>query len=325
MAGFLMRYLLVAALGSAAIYYGVPRLRSFEEAPESPPRANERMNRTPRSLDADAASWRKPPDAFGGATNSPGTSSVPARLDVDRETLSEAPVVVETVTGFTPSTDTIPPSGAPISHWGIVVVDAAAYRQDGRRLANQVPGGTLVEQTDTVTTSKGEMALCKVWVDGRWDGPCLLPTADLWRVPGTRDNVSATDMHNLCRYFFIQGQIESRKARWRKRLLDSFPRSQELRRAYAEYETARKRSQELTAQRDEATGQARTDMANELRKLQAEAPRLQQRLKRLNEEYQAWKQARADDPRSDFENDPDVRALRGELGQLEARLDGWVL
>ena len=119
---------------------------------------------------------------------------------VDGERPAQAEVIVVTELGYTPSTQRIRASGTDITHWGVTLLQAPFFEKDGKRRAETLPGGTLVEQTAATSSSKGEMALCRFWRGSGWAGPFLVATADLVRFPGGRDEVDADELEVLLRY-----------------------------------------------------------------------------------------------------------------------------
>ena len=341
--GYVLRYLATALVGTLVIYYGLPRLRPLlpevirsmsqpaaavparASAPAREPRpATGSRRETPRTLPltTPAAGRAAPPSAPDAGLPDPAAMQVAAPPPVPAAP-SAAPTVV-TPLGYTPSVQRIPPSGADITHWGVTLQHAPFFEKDGKRRAEVLPGGTLVEQTDAMSSSKGEMALCRIWRGSGWAGPFLVATADLVRFPGGRDEVDADELEVLLRYAELNARAEARKRELARLGVDANPHTAPLRRLKEAYDAARAQAERLTRERDEARGAERIRLGDELRRVKEQEPRMRRELESLARQYEAWKSSHAT-PAADPSLDADVQALQAQMQALRPRLGNFGL
>lgn len=251
--------------------------------------------------------------------NSP--SSTPNSPTPNSPTSDEPEVIVENVRGYTPSTDKIRPSGNDVKYWGVAIVDTALYDRDGKLRQEKLPGGTLIEQTDAKSSSKGEMAICRVWVKGTWAGSFLVSTADLIRFDGGREEVDADDVSNLCRYFALSAAIERRKEELTQKAASANPYYAELKRKATAYNANVKRAEELTAKRDQAKGAERTKIIAELTKLKNSESREATEVRQLTQKYEDWKKAHPATGSTNADRDPVIQGYERQMGELKGRLE----
>ena len=341
--GYVLRYLATALVGTLVIYYGLPRLRPLlpevirsmsqpaaavparASAPAREPRpATGSRRETPRTLPltTPAAGRAAPPSAPDAGLPDPAAMQVAAPPPVPAAP-SAAPTVV-TPLGYTPSVQRIPPSGADITHWGVTLQHAPFFEKDGKRRAEVLPGGTLVEQTDAMSSSKGEMALCRIWRGSGWAGPFLVATADLVRFPGGRDEVDADELEVLLRYAELNARAEERRKELTRLSVDANPHAAPLRRLKEAYDAARAQAERLTRERDEARGAERIRLGDELRRVKEQEPRMRRELESLARQYEAWKSSHAT-PAADPSLDADVQALQAQMQALRPRLGNFGL
>ena len=341
--GYVLRYLATALVGTLVIYYGLPRLRPLlpevirsmsqpaaavparASAPAREPRpATGSRRETPRTLPltTPAAGRAAPPSAPDAGLPDPAAMQVAAPPPVPAAP-SAAPTVV-TPLGYTPSVQRIPASGADITHWGVTLQHAPFFEKDGKRRAEVLPGGTLVEQTDAMSSSKGEMALCRIWRGSGWAGPFLVATADLVRFPGGRDEVDADELEVLLRYAELNARAEARKRELARLGVDANPHTAPLRRLKEAYDAARAQAERLTRERDEARGAERIRLGDELRRVKEQEPRMRRELESLARQYEAWKSSHAT-PAADPSLDADVQALQAQMQALRPRLGNFGL
>jgi hypothetical protein len=329
--GFFLRYLATALIGTLVIYYGLPNLsphlpaviRSMRQAASAEtsvfPRRAPVPAREPAPtevLQAAAAETPRPP-AGSAIAESPASGAT-----VVNETASKAvpaadpePIVI-TELGYTPSTRRIRSSGAEVTHWGVTLLQAPFFEKDGKRREETLPGGTLVEQVSAKKSSRGEMALCRIWSGSAWAGPYLIATADLIRFPGGRDEVDADALKALMRYAALNARVEARKKELARLGVDANPHAAPLRALKTRYDAAKTKADELTRKRDQTKGIERIRLGDELRKLKEQEPRMRQELTVLTRQYEAWKSnhtVQAADPFQDAE-------VRGLMEQMQAML-----
>ena len=200
-------------------------------------------------------------------------------------------VIVENVRGYTPSTDRIRASGSDVTYWGVTIVDAPFYDRDGKLRDTKITGGTLIEQTGAKSSSKGEMAICRIWRNGNWAGSYLVSTADLIRFDGGREEVDADDVDNLCRYYGLSAAFERRKEELVQRAAAANPHYAELKRKATAYNEHRKRAEELTAKRDRVKGAERNNIIAELTRLKNAEAKEAAEVQALTKKYEDWKAA----------------------------------
>ena len=339
--GYVLRYLATALVGTLVIYYGLPRLRPLlpevirsmsqpaaavparASAPAREPRpATGSRRETPRTLPltTPAAGRAAPPSAPDAGLPDPAAMQVAAPPPVPAAP-SAAPTVV-TPLGYTPSVQRIPPSGADITHWGVTLQHAPFFEKDGKRRAEVLPGGTLVEQTDAMSSSKGEMALCRIWRGSGWAGPFLVATADLVRFPGGRDEVDADELEVLLRYAELNARAEERRKELTRLSVDANPHAAPLRRLKEAYDAARIEAERLTRERDTARDAERIRLGDELRRVKDQEPRMRRELESLARQYEAWKSSHAA-PAAAPEQDAQLQAILAQMQALRPRLGNF--
>ena len=342
--GYVLRYLATALVGTLVIYYGLPRLRPLlpevirsmsqpaaavparASAPAREPRpAIGSRRETPRTLPltTPAAGRAAPPSAPDAGLPDPAAMQVAAPPPVPAAP-SAAPTVV-TPLGYTPSVQRIPASGADITHWGVALQHTPLFEKDGKRREATLPGGTLVEQIAATSSSKGEMALCRIWSGGTdWTGPFLVATADLLRFAGGRGEVDADELDVLLRYAALHARAETRKRELARLGVDANPHTAPLRRLKEAYDAARAQAERLTRERDEARGAERIRLGDELRRVKEQEPRMRRELESLARQYEAWKASHAT-PAADPSQDAQVQALQAQMQALRPRLGNFGL
>ncbi|MDD5706608.1 MAG: hypothetical protein PHR35_11830 [Kiritimatiellae bacterium] len=343
-----VRFLAVAVIGTLAIYFGAPRLKPLlqtgaqvqaqgaadQAAPRAAPTPHALLAAAPRtSAPAGLSAGINVPDSTApslAADDAPAVKGTeePASGSDDNATpapaaAEEQEVVVVNTPDFTPSTQEMPTSGPDVTHWGVTLANTPFFDRDGARRDNEVPGGTLVEITGVTSSSKGEMAICRVaGPQKKWAGPYLLAMVGLMRFEGTRERIDAGQVRDLCRYFALNGKIEARKLELQRAAVDANPHGAELRKAQAEYQSAAEKSEELKNRFEQAQGADRTRVGEELRKLQNDVIRLQERLAYLNRQYKEWKAAHGTPAAADPARDPVIKTLEAEMARILPRLEG---
>ena len=341
--GYVLRYLATALVGTLVIYYGLPRLRPLlpevirsmsqpaaavparASAPAREPRpATGSRRETPRTLPltTPAAGRAAPPSAPDAGLPDPAAMQVAAPPPVPAAPSAEPTVV--TPLGYTPSVQRIPASGADITHWGVTLQHAPFFEKDGKRRAEVLPGGTLVEQTDAMSSSKGEMALCRIWRGSGWAGPFLVATADLVRFPGGRDEVDADELEVLLRYAELNARAEERRKELTRLSVDANPHAAPLRQLKEAYDAARTEAERLTRERDTARGAERIRLGDDLRRVKDQEPRMRRELESLARQYEAWKSSHAA-PAAVPAQDAQLQAIQAQMQALRPRLGNFGL
>ena len=322
---FFLTYLLVAVLASAAVYWGAPYLAPYlarhRQAPASagePPPAiaggDSRPGEDGLPSDSDASVFPRLPPAPRPSPDVPPVAgdAVPpvspdaaehASVPVAAQGAPSLPAAPEDSVGPAVSTDRIPASAeAGITAWGIAVRDADVALSGGRR--NRVSAGTLFEETSTVGDGEDECAVGSVWSDGRWVGPVRIRLTDLFRVPGTRSDVSADDVDFLRRFYALKERVAALDAAKAKRAaggsglsaaeraaIDANPYAEEYRALYRRRKEFDRRAEALTEERDSSTGARRMKAADELRAMLHEQQALDRKIAEIDKKYKDWKKA----------------------------------
>ena len=345
--GFLLRYLTTAIIGTLLIYYGAPRLKSglSAAAPSRDGGAPVSYSTARQGVMPPAAEPRLPPLAAAepkvqppAAANQPAAEDLPATAAGQPvETAPQAApavasasqepppeVIVVTELGYTPSTQRIRASGTDITHWGVTLLQAPFFEKDGKRREETLPGGTLVEQVGITSSSKGEMALCRIWRGSGWSGPFLIATADLIRFPGGRDQVDADELDLLLRYAGLNARVEERKKELARRSVDANPHAAPLRQLKEKYDAAKAEAERLTRARDAAKGAERIRLGDELRRVKEREPRMRREIETVTRQYEAWK-ANLATPAADPAKDREIQAIQSQMEALRPRLGNFGL
>ena len=277
--------------------------------------------RPPRPRASSDGEWHAPGSEVGDEPNpvSPPPAAPPAQ-GADGVTADNAPPPPAEPPRPPLSLEKIPPSGDEVGRWGVICTDCGAFKPDGKRLPKKAPGGILVEIADAVRTSKGaEMAVCRLWDGHRWIGPYLIASTDLLMFEGGRDGILAEDVDNLLEYYRLFAERAARKAVLEQAAVDANPHAAKLRELSKENNDLAARVAELTEKRDEAKGAARVKIADELRRLETTATRLNQNMKRQLDLYNKWK-ATHGQKEADLASDREYAALTRKLDALRPKV-----
>jgi hypothetical protein len=350
--GFLLRYLATALVGTLLIYYGLPRLKPLlpelfpvmdMTGPRDTPPPGGALQETehdvppplfvraePVALPVATATGQPAEDAVSATGTEPpvdaATNGTPAAQPVAPASTAAPssppePVVI-TQLGYTPSTQRIRASGTDITHWGVALQHAPFFEKDGKRRAEVLPGGTLVEQIAVTTSSKGEMALCRIWRGSGWAGPFLIATTDLIRFPGGRDKVDADELDVLLRYAVLNARAEARKKELTRLGVEANPHAAPLRRLKEKYDAAGAEAERLTRQRDAAGSAERIRLGDELRRVKEREPRMRRELESLTRQYEAWKSSH-DASAAASAQDAQLQAIQAQMLALRPRLGNF--
>lgn len=324
--GFWVKYLATAILGTVLVYYGAPRIKpSLPSVVQAMRRPTEMRHAPIRPVSVPAAPVpvAAPSEAPVRLPDSEADTPPDSDRSAGQPSAPHAAVVVSEP-GYLPSTQRIRPSDGTTTHWGVTVVEASVYEMDGKRRPQPLPGGTLIEQTGTTTSSRGEMAICRIWNGAGWDGPGLVAAADLIRFAGGRDTVDADALATLQRYYTLNARLEKRRQELVRRAVDANPHAAELRRLKQAYDAAAKRAEALTQQRDEQNNAERIRIGDELRRLKESERSMRKQIEGVTTRYEAWKQANGG-AAVDASRDPQMQALASQMKELLPRLKDFEL
>ena len=333
---FLPKYLIAAAIGTAAVYVGAPFARPLLNADTPAPSAEAPTEPTWIQVDVNPGEFSEPVASAVASDDGPAGDETPAAEPSSRQTVKpsnrqppnsqpapdagEPEVIVENVRGYTPSTERIRPSGNDVTYWGVTIVDAPFYDRDGKLRDDKLAGGTLIEQTGAKSSSKGEMAICRIWRKSGWAGSYLVSTADLIRFDGGRDEVDADDVENLCRYYNYSAAVERRKEELVQKAASANPHYAELKRKATAYKEHQKRAEELTAKRDQAKGAERSKIIAELTQLKNAEAREASEVQALTRKYEDWKKSHPSVSGADPSADPVCRGFLNKMNELKPKL-----
>ena len=333
---FLPKYLAAAVIGSLAVYVGAPYLLPYlpgdkptppDEAPTEPvwtQVATDSVQSSEFSVpgsDAEPAAVESKDEGTGNdSTVKPSNRQTVKPSNETSGSQGEPEVIVENVRGYTPSTERIRASGSDVTYWGVTIVDAPFYDRDGKLRDTKLAGGTLIEQTGAKSSSRGEMAICRIWRNGNWAGSYLVATADLIRFDGGREEVDADDVDNLCTYYGLNAAVERRKEELVQKAAAANPYFAELKRKATAYKEHMKRAEELTAQRDTAKGAARNQIIAELTKLKNAEAREAAEVQALTRKYEEWKKAHPSSSMANPSSDPVCKGYLDKMAALKPKL-----
>ena len=320
MRSFWFNYLFTAIVGTWVIHVGAPYVKPLLTRQPDRTEASDFASSAIRAAPPSETKSPAPADATAWATPRQAPDAMAQPGPRPRDAAPEPPPVVVTTPDLVPSTHTIPASGDGVTHWGLTLRQTPFYTRDGSRRDEELPGGTLVEQIASSTSSRGQMALCRISRPYGWVGPYLVATADLLRFRGTRDGVADADVRALRHYYELNGRLDARIQALKRAAVDANPYASSLRQAHALYEKGKLEAARLTAERDAATGSARTRLDDQLRRLKNEEPELNRRVKRLNDQYKAWQSRNGKPTETTADDDPVTQALKRELAALKPGL-----
>lgn len=329
---FIVRYFLVAVVASLAVYVGASfapagmlgrgAASPEESAPEDvsftyPDEAEDASGEPVQSFAAP-----RPKKAVKRASAAKSPAAKPAEVAQGTPSAGGVQVIeVPVQEEFVASTSRIRPSGNDVTYWGVVLTDSPFYDQDGKNREDKIPGGTLVEQCGSKNSSKGEMAVCRVWRGNTWAGPYLVSTASLIRFEGGREDIPAESLDDLCRYYTLNGAIERRKEELKHKAASQNPYFAELKKKATAYNEHKKRAEALTAERDAAKGPKRSKIITELTQLKNAEARESAEVKELTAKYEAWKKAHPSSAiGGDFSSDKAINDYYRQMGEIKPKL-----
>ncbi len=212
------------------------------------------------------------------------------------------------------------PSSDPNAMWGAVISDETAlFDREGRRLRT-VPAGSLVDVSRVQQSPNGEIITGTVHSrDGRFTD-VILRRDDTDLYTGARLADSTLEQRTaVSKRAETLGAIEARQKAVAAAALDRNPYQEPLRRVLGEYQKLAREAENLKRAFDAANGAQRMDIANRLRELKNEQAIITPRYRDLRNQRDDWNRkdnAEAVNP----ENDPQIRALRTRLSELEDQI-----
>lgn len=316
MSGFYARYVGTLVVGVAAVWVGVPEIKRGLGTPEAarmPPPAGEAEPRAPvRFAPAVVRRPARPPDR---------PSETPA-AEPERAQPTPAPEPV----GVTPTVVSAPepqpqPQG-PVYDWGVLAETTNCYTAAGMP-NGKLPGGTVVERMSVHESSRGTLLRCRVLHNQMWREGFFVPESAVVMFQGAYTAAPSQDRDKIVRYFTLRALIADRRADLRDRAVRANPH-------FAAYQAAAKaltefqaKAKGLVAQRDAATGMARSRLDDELRRLKAEESKILYDFRKAEDPYKRWR-SRNDDGSAAIAADAQINAWENELMAMEPTVRGMV-
>jgi len=313
----ILRYLIIAAVGSVSIIAGTYLLHAYnvdlDEGKEVLRQKGDRFASGITALLQDVSSQRsetnRPADLKDFTLTDQRTNGA-----VVVQGSSSAPPVRPTQPAIQPK----PPKAQP-GHWAVVrTVDARAYNRAGKYL-RAIPPGTLVDVLDIRDTRVGQLIVCKVLYQGAEVNDVVLMAKDLELRPGALASANPKEKDLRVLQAQVLGQIRDRESDLLEAASKNNPYYAEYKRIQEEYLTFARKAEELTKQRDAATGADKMRIADELRAMKGDDIRLGQTYKAAKQKYQDWKKQNASRA-SAGTSDPQMAALRAKLAEIENEL-----
>jgi hypothetical protein len=316
MSGFYARYVVVAALGAAGVWFGVPELKPLLEQQRSVEGA-EAAPATPAP--APAAPWR-PADA---------RSQTPAVVPVDRTDPSDRsdpsdPAEPVAVPAPEPAPEPAPvaqPTG-PVYDWGVLADTTNCYTAAGQP-NGKMPGGTVVERVSVHESSLGSMVRCRVLHNQMWREGFFIPAPALVMFQGSYVNAPAKNRDQIVRYFTLRSMIADRRAELKDHAIRANPHFRAYQSAAIAMTEFQTKAKELVVQRDKATGTERSRLDDTLRRLKSEESTLLHNFRKAEEPYKRWR-AQNDDGSIAVAADAQINAWESELTAMEPEVRGLV-
>ena len=296
---FLFGYVILGALGCAAIYFGF----------------GEMSDKTVAGI-TDTVSSLLPWKPATGLH----TTNKAAVVVTTTEPASTPTTTTQAITTPRPTPTTVTAASAEGDvNWGIVTNEGARVYLLSGVFQGKLPSGTIVEVTETRDSEYGTLALFKMLRGERWSGPYLARVVDLDIACGAYANADRTAV-----------QLRKQRARMLAELADAMNQQKALLRNanpyFADYKTARDayaayadKANAVQEKLDDATPTQRDKHLDALRRMQVEGTGLKIRYETLKRQYDA----RENELQTRSQDTPAMRTLRTRLTALNAQLRSY--
>lgn len=285
-------YLSAALIGTAAVWWIAPRFASEEDPDEVP------------------------------AENAPVAAPEPADTPGDEGAASKKP-----------SDDLLePPSFLGIyvakknepSTWGIIIKETPFYTGKGENQGT-VKGGELFRFTKTITSSKGEMAVCQ-FVNRKEDAETayLVKKADALLFTGDYTKLHSTQLAALQRYYLLRGQVAAKREVILLNAAEKNPYFREYQRLYKAYTVLAEEAKKLEERQNATTGMEREKAMEALRVLKVKEAPISKEYAEIRKKYNDWKAANIDIEKLTNKN-IDIMRWRAEMNELRGTIPGLAL
>ncbi|MBM4163309.1 MAG: hypothetical protein FJ222_02550 [Lentisphaerae bacterium] len=313
---FLTTYLLTAGIGTATVYYGTPMI-----AAKLPRLTNPAFAITGPSVDdltpssvafarmspvTDASSADPDDSSPGNGTRSIEGDDAPINAPPEAPIIEPPPVIPP----YQP-----PASSTNASSWAILIQRAVHYSTGGKNLG-MLPAGTFGEVIKTTTSSDGDVAVCTIDQDGQWKGPVLIGVANLVVFEGPFTTVSADTLGLLRHYYALKERIDARTAAIQQAITAANPHAAAYVRATDAVNEFVLRAKKMSATFKDATGPARSEMLDQLKRMKFEQVRLNSELSQAEARMKEWTANNPDSP-TNAASDPELSGWLAELRRIE--------
>lgn len=198
----------------------------------------------------------------------------------------------------------------PKSGWGIVKTTSPYYAPDGKRLGT-LPGGTLFTYSGVKSSSRNDVLVCRVRRGAEQEGPYLIDCTDIAGYEGDPSALDPELIHNLLRYFTLNGRIEDRLAALKQEANAKNPHSESARQTHQAYQMSIEKAAAMEREMNTLTGVRRSKALDALRTLKYEQAALKTRSNQAAAAFKAWQEAHPLDP-AVIAADPQIRDWRTE-------------
>ncbi len=205
--------------------------------------------------------------------------------------------------------------------WGVTVApQARVYNLEGKSIG-LAPAGSLFKVLASKTSSKGDLIVCTVVVDGKKHPRAIIREGDVVLHGGALADTTA-EQRSLCvRHAKLLAGIQARETQLRDASTGNNPHKAEYAKASRAYKQFAKRNNALLKEYEAASGPRRMELANELRSLKLARPRIEEAYQSAKSKYAAWKDQAPPAEAPDLEGDSELQRLRQEVAKVERQLN----
>ncbi len=208
-------------------------------------------------------------------------------------------------------------SGA--TQWGVVTVPGAVVLNHGGQSIGKLPAGAVVIVQEIRTASQGTYAICsRVWTNGpAFKPPFYVQARELALTPGKPETADPERIRLVSRRAQIRIRIAALRQTQSATINTANPHAKAYEAARTAYNRFRKKAETLNKQFDDATGDERMKLHDQLRQLKLEQVGIEQQYQKARKPYAAWQAGNAP---AASPSDPRVQEMEKELNQVESAL-----
>ncbi len=321
MMNFLVKYLATAALLAAAVWFGIPMLKTQLENADKQPLATTSATVAPRAAEPrrpdtglqTSDSELRTPDSAETVPQTPVPSPAPQTASASAQTIVETPA---------PTPAPTPVKTGPVYNWGVLAEETQAYTEEGKPRV-KLPAGTVIEKTGERDSSSGRLLVCRVLNNRRWERGFMVKASSAVMFDCPYEEAPKDARTKITRYFTLKGFIATRTATLREELVKRNPYFSAYQKAAKEYNEFKDRAKELTAQRDAAQGAARSQLASQLERMKSEEVQLRAAFEKAEAPYKKWKTEHGDGV-MDIMNDEQIGQWNDEIDELHQDVSDYI-